>query len=79
VGRQVVGTAAARAAVRQYLTVFAILVIDSQALLDATAVAGGDVEDNIPIAAAVTAALDALVTRHVADFSPLPASRVGPG
>jgi predicted nucleic acid-binding protein len=74
VGRRIVGTAAARAAVRKYLTAFAILPIDKQTLLDADALPGNDFEDNILIAAAVTASLDAIVTRNVADFShsPLP-------
>jgi predicted nucleic acid-binding protein len=74
VGRKAVGTAAARAGVRKYLAGFAILPIDKQTLLDADALAGNDFEDNILIAAAVTAALDAIVTRNVAHFahSPIP-------
>jgi len=53
---------------------FAILPIDKQTLLDADALPGNDLEDNILIAAAITASLDAIVTRNVADFShsPLP-------
>src|SRR5437899_1814432 len=58
VGRKVVVTAAARAAVRTYLAAFAILPINQQTLLDADALPGNDFEDNILIAAAVTAALD---------------------
>lgn len=74
VGRKAVGTAAARAGVRRYLAGFTILPIDKQALLDADAMAGSDLEDNIQITAAVTASLDAIVTRNVADFahSPIP-------
>jgi predicted nucleic acid-binding protein len=74
VGRKVVGTLAARAAVRQYLAAFSILPIDKQTLIDADALPGNDFEDNILIAAAVTAFLDAIVTRNTADFShsPLP-------
>lgn len=73
-GRKVVGNAAARAAVRQYLSAFAILPIDKQTLLDADVLPGNDFEDNILIAVAVKAALDAVVTRNVADFahSPIP-------
>jgi predicted nucleic acid-binding protein len=69
VGRRVVGTAAARAAVQKYLAAFAILPIDKQTLLDADALPGSDFEDNILIAAAVAASLDAIVTRNGADFS----------
>jgi predicted nucleic acid-binding protein len=74
VGRKVVGTAAARAAVRKYLVAFDILPIDRQTLLDADAMPGADFEDDILIAAAVAASLDAIVTRNVNDFahSPLP-------
>jgi predicted nucleic acid-binding protein len=74
VGRKAVGTAAARAGVRKYLASFAILPIDKQSLLDAHALPGNDFEDNIMIAAAVAASLDAIVTRNVADFahSPIP-------
>ena len=74
VGRKAVGNAAARAAVRRYLAAFSILPIDKQTLLDADALSGNDFEDNILIAAAITAALDTIVTRNVADFahSPIP-------
>jgi predicted nucleic acid-binding protein len=72
VGRKVVGTALARAGIRAYLVAFHILPIDKQTLLDADAYAGSDFEDNILIAAAVTAREDAIVTRNVADFSHSP-------
>ena len=74
VGRQVVGNAAARAAVRTYLVAFDVLPVEKQTLLDADALAGNDFEDNILIAAAIAAALDAIVTRNGADFahSPIP-------
>jgi len=73
-GRKVVGTAPARAGVRNYLAAFAILPIDKQTLLDADAMPGNDFEDNILIAAAVAASMDAIVTRNLADFahSPIP-------
>jgi predicted nucleic acid-binding protein len=75
VGRKIVGTAVARAGVRQYLGIFAILPVEKQTLLDADASPGTDFEDNILIAAAVAASLDAIVTRNVSDFShsPIPA------
>src|SRR5205807_8154892 len=47
IGRRIVGTAAARTAVRKYLAAFAILPIDKQTLLDADALPGSDFEDNI--------------------------------
>jgi len=69
VGRKAVGAAPARAAVRNYLPTFMILPIDKQTLLDADALPGSDFEDNIVIRAAVTASLDAIVTRNVSDFA----------
>ncbi len=72
IGRKAIGTAAARTAVRDYLAVFEILPIDKQTLLDADAMPGADFEDNILIAAAVSAKLDAIVTRNLADFSHSP-------
>lgn len=74
VGRRSVGTAAARSAIRQYLAAFDILSIDKQTLLDADALPGNDFEDNIHIAAAVAATLDAIVTSNATDFahSPIP-------
>jgi predicted nucleic acid-binding protein len=74
VGRKIVGTTAARAAVRKYLAAFPILPIDQQTLLSADALPGNDLEDNILIATAVAAALDAIITRNAADFahSPIP-------
>ena len=69
VGRKAVGNAAARAAVRRYLAAFIIVPVDKQTLVDADALPGSDFEDNIQIAASVTACLDAIVTRNVADFA----------
>jgi predicted nucleic acid-binding protein len=72
VGRKVVGGTRARAAIRNYLATFAILPIDKQTLVDADALPGADFEDNILIAAAVTAGVDAIITRNVSDFSHSP-------
>ncbi len=72
IGRKAIGTPAARTAVRDYLVVFEILPIDKQTLLDADVMPGTDFEDNILIAAAVAASLDAIVTRNPADFSHSP-------
>ena len=75
VGRKVVGTAAARSAVRKYLNAFDVLAVERQTLLDADALPGNDFEDNILIAASVAASLDGIVTRNTAHFShsPIPA------
>jgi hypothetical protein len=43
--------------------------VERQTLLAADALPGNDFEDNIPIAAAIAASVDAIVTRNVADFS----------
>src|SRR5580704_12876886 len=72
VGRKVVGTVAARAVIRSYLIAFSIVPFDSRTLRDADALAGNDFEDNVMVAAAVAAALDAIVTRNVIDFSHSP-------
>ena len=72
VGRKAVGTAAARSAVRKYLNAFDILPVEKQTLLDADALPGNDLEDNILIAAVVSASLDAIVTRNAGHFSHSP-------
>jgi PIN domain len=72
VARKALGTATARAAVRRCLGGFDILSIGRQTLLDADVLPGNDFEDNILIAAAVTASLDGIVTRNKADFSHAP-------
>ncbi len=72
VARKALGTATARAAVRRCLGGFDILSIGRQTFLDADVLPGNDFEDNILIAAAVTASLDAIITRSKADFSYAP-------
>lgn len=72
VSRKAVGTAAARIAVRTYLTALEIIRVDQQTLLDADAMPGTDFEDNILIAAAVAASVDAIVTRNPSDFAHSP-------
>jgi hypothetical protein len=74
VARKAVGIPKARAAVQKCLGGFSILPIDKQSLVDAQAMPWNDFEDNIVIAAAMTASVDAIVTRNVADFahSPIP-------
>lgn len=75
VSRKSVGNATARAAVRKCLGSLNILTIDRQVLLNADALPGNDFEDNILIAAAAAAGLDAIITRNTPDFahSPVPA------
>jgi len=68
VARKAVGSATARAAVRKCLGALVILPVEKQTLLAADVMAGNDFEDNILIAAAVNAAVDAIITRNVAHF-----------
>src|SRR4051794_40616553 len=63
VSRKVIGTAAARMAVRDYLAAFEIVPIDKQMLVDADGMLGVDFEDNILIAVAVFSSVDAIITR----------------
>ena len=74
IGRRIVGAQQARSDVRTCLNTLQILAVDRQALMDADTLAGSDFEDNLQIAAAVAASLDAIVTRDVSGFShaPLP-------
>ena len=74
VSRKVIGTAGARAIIRNYLANLEIIGVDKQTLLDADVQSGTDFEDNILIAAAVLAALDAIITRNPSDYthSPIP-------
>src|SRR5438477_520218 len=65
-------SAADRADVRKCLGALVILPVEKHTLLAADAMAGNDFEDNILIAAAVNAAVDAIITRNVADFSQCP-------
>jgi predicted nucleic acid-binding protein len=68
ISRKTIGTPAARIAVRTYLAALDIFPIDKQALLDADTMPGADFEDNILIAAAIAASVDAIVTRNPTDF-----------
>ena len=74
VGRRLVGTAKALASVRTCLNSFEVLTIDRQVLLEAELLSGSDFEDNVQIATATAAGLDAIVTRDPTGFShsPLP-------
>lgn len=72
IGRRLVGTQQARSDVRTCLNTLQILAVDRQALMDADTLAGSDFEDNIQIAAAVAASLDAIITRDLSGFSQAP-------
>ena len=74
IARKAVGTSRARAAVAKSMAALDVLPVTKQTLLDADAMPGNDFEDNILIAAATEAAVDAIVTRNPSDFahSPVP-------
>jgi predicted nucleic acid-binding protein len=74
VGRRVVGTEQARIDVRRVAQTLDILPIDRPTILQADAFTGSDFEDNIQIAAAATAGLDAIVTRDLSGFASSPIS-----
>jgi predicted nucleic acid-binding protein len=72
--RRQAGAAAAQAAVQICLRAFEICPVDRQAVVDAVALSGNDFEDNLQIACAARANLDAIVTRNKQDFQ---ASTIG--
>ena len=72
VGRRFVGTIQARTDIRICMHRFEILALDRQILLDADALPGNDFEDNIQIAAAVTAGVNGIVTRDPKGFTHCP-------
>lgn len=67
--------AKAHAVVRECLDSFQVLAVDRQALELAASLPGSDFEDNLQVACAVLARLDAIVTRDPKGFasSPVPA------
>lgn len=69
VGRRSVGTEQARLGVSAFIRAFEILALDQQTMEVADALGNGDFEDNIQIAAAVQASVDAIVTRNPRDFT----------
>src|SRR5581483_12054432 len=74
VGRKVVGAARALADIQFCLSIFDIQDVTRQSLEDAARFPGPDFEDNIQIAVAQRAGVDAIVTRDPAGFagSPVP-------
>jgi predicted nucleic acid-binding protein len=69
IGRKQVGTAAALQIVRDCLSSFEVLTVDRAALSAAAGMSGPDFEDNIQVACAAAAGVDAVVTRDPAGFS----------
>ncbi|MEN6452054.1 MAG: PIN domain-containing protein [Thermoguttaceae bacterium] len=69
VGRRLAGLDKARVAVRDCLDAFDVLPIDRHTLEAALAMQGSDFEDDIQIAAATQAGLDAIVTRDPTGFA----------
>ena len=74
VSRRLIGTEKARAAVRICLATFEIIPVGRDELQKADAMAGSDLEDNVSMACALAAGLDAIVTRDPKGFagSPIP-------
>jgi predicted nucleic acid-binding protein len=74
VSRRIIGIEKARAAVGVCLATFEIIPVGRLELERADAMAGNDLEDNLSIACAVSAGLDAIVTRDPRGFagSPVP-------
>jgi predicted nucleic acid-binding protein len=72
--RKQAGPAAARAAVHGCLTTLDVAATDRAILLVAQALGGPDFEDDLQIASAVEASVDAIVTRDPSGFaaSPIP-------
>ncbi len=74
ISRRIIGTEKARAGVRICLATFEITPVGRDELKQAEAMAGSDLEDNVSLAFALSAGLDAIVTRDKTGFveSPLP-------
>ena len=79
IARRAVDLPTARIAVGLCLSVFEIGAIDRGALEQAAALPGNDFEDNVQIACALIAGLDAIVTRNSADFAAAPLPVLAPG
>lgn len=70
--RRNAGLERAHDAVRVCLTTFEIIPVDRRALANAAVLPGNDFEDNVLIACASLANLDAIVTRDLHDFRDAP-------
>ena len=78
IGRRTLGTDQARLGVRTYLTAFEILPIDAATLKDADSLPGSEFEDNIQIASAARAGVDAIVSRDPKGFAAAPLTVLAP-
>lgn len=74
IARKQFGAPRARQCIEDCLNALEIVPIDRQTLVDAQAIAGSDFEDDIQIACAVAAKLDAIVIRDASGFvaAPIP-------
>jgi predicted nucleic acid-binding protein len=74
VSRRLIGTEKARAGVRMCLKTFEMVPVGRDELEQADAMAGSNLEDNVSLACALAAGLDAIVTRDSTGFatSPIP-------
>jgi predicted nucleic acid-binding protein len=68
IARRVTGLEQAHKAVRACLTTFEICLVDRQVLEQAVLLTGSDFEDNLQIACATIAGLDAIITRDKRGF-----------
>lgn len=78
VSRKLAGLEVARQAVRTCLDAFEVCAVDREALEQADAMSGNDFEDNLQIACAVIANLDAIITRNKDDFENAPTPALSP-
>lgn len=72
ISRRSVGLATAHGIVRECLRTFDICPVDRYALEQATRLIGSDFEDNLQIACATIAGVDAIVTRDKGGFAAAP-------
>jgi predicted nucleic acid-binding protein len=79
IARRVVGVEKAREAVRHCLRTFEVIPVGRAELEHADSLAGNDIEDNLVIACAVIARLDAIVTRDPRGFADSPVPVLSPG
>ncbi len=78
IARRASDIATARIAIGLCLAAFQILPVDRQTLEQATTLPGDDFEDNVQIACATIAGLDAIVTRNGADYAGAPLAVLSP-
>jgi predicted nucleic acid-binding protein len=72
ISRRIIGTEKARAGVHICLATFEIIPVGRLELEQADVMTGSDLEDNVCLACAVNARLDAIVTRNPKDFAGSP-------